>query len=154
MWNPTVVQFLVSVAIFFGPLSGYRVELELQIFEQHYGHEVVNSSGLRVRKFNRTTPVLNGTFTILKNLTNNYKCSISIAYSRLGNNQFNDYPITWNEQPFCDMMKGSYRDYQYLFLNHSNLPQVPETGLCPFPAGTYWFKNAVFTSNFVPKFLP
>ncbi|XP_055546829.1 uncharacterized protein LOC129731095 [Wyeomyia smithii] len=85
---------------------------------------------------------------------NNYKCTVKLAHSRLGNNQFNDYPIAWNDHPICDMMKSKYRDYQYIFLNHSNFPQVSETGLCPFPAGTYWFKNTVFPSNVVPEFIP
>nr|XP_029733199.1 uncharacterized protein LOC109432591 [Aedes albopictus] len=70
-----------------------------------------------------------------------------MAFSRLGNNQFNMSPMKIPEQPICEFLNGTYRDYQYVFENTSNYPRVGEEGLCPFPAGHYWVKNLGFDAT-------
>ncbi|XP_058454863.1 uncharacterized protein LOC131432543 [Malaya genurostris] len=137
-------------AVMFYPYHYCKIEVDLQRFEQTGDTTVFDARNVRVRKYNRSTPVLNGTVTVRRDLNNDFQTAVRVAYSRLGNNQFNEYPLKWPTTPFCHMMKDSYRDIQYIFANHSNFPQVSEEGLCPFPQGNYWFKDALFPINFIP----
>lgn len=41
-----------------------------------------------------------------------------------------------------------------MFLKYTNLPSVPEEGLCPFPKGTYWAKDAYVDTSVVPQAVP
>nr|XP_029733307.1 uncharacterized protein LOC115269094 [Aedes albopictus] len=121
-------------------------EITFQRFEQTMGFDILRST-YRVTKFNRTCAVLNGTMDVFEDLHNNTTVKLNIAYSRLGNNQFNISPMKIAEQPICDLLKGTYRENQYVFENVSNYPIVGEDGLCPFPAGHYWIKNMLFEAN-------
>ncbi|XP_058819313.1 uncharacterized protein LOC131682109 [Topomyia yanbarensis] len=143
-----IVLLLVAAYL---PLNYCKIEIEMQRFEQLGATSLIDATNLRIRKYNRTSPVLNGTILIHKDLNNFYEGSMKVFYSRLGNNQFNEYPLKWSPKPFCHMLNDSYRDLQHIFLNHSNFPQVSDEGLCPFPQGTYWFNNAMFPTEFIPQ---
>lgn len=52
-------------------------EIRLERVEQIGGENLLASSGLRVRKYNRTTATLNGTFSLLKDLDGTFDvCSL------------------------------------------------------------------------------
>ncbi|XP_038122320.1 uncharacterized protein LOC119770835 [Culex quinquefasciatus] len=135
-------------------LVSSELEIDLQRIEQNYGEHLVDARELRVRKINRTSHALNGTVRVAVDLDNEFRVSLSLAHSRLGNNQFNIYPMKIPEQASCVLMNGSYREYQSLLLDHSNMPQVPPEGMCPFRKGTYWFKDAIFSSTYFPPYVP
>nr|XP_029733389.1 uncharacterized protein LOC115269116 [Aedes albopictus] len=127
-------------------------EVTYQRVEQTMGFDIIRTN-FRITKFNRTCAVLNGTGELLIDLDNHYTFQIIFEHSRLGNNQFNRSPIRVPEQPVCEFMKGAYREFQYMFVNTTNYPQVGPEGLCPFPAGHYWNRNLVFDDTKVPPFM-
>ncbi|KAL9696651.1 hypothetical protein quinque_016230 [Culex quinquefasciatus] len=135
-------------------LVSSELEIDLQRIVQNYGEHLVDARELRVRKINRTSHALNGTVRVAVDLDNDYRVSLSLAHSRLGNNQFNIYPMKIPEQRNCILLNSSYREYQSLFREHSNMPQVPPEGMCPFRKGTYWFKDAIFSADHFPPYVP
>lgn len=84
--------FLVALAVL-GSLptessSEQEMNLQLERFEQIDGADIIDSSKLRVRKYNRTTFVLDGSIELFTDLDNAYEVTVKVAYSTLGNNQF------------------------------------------------------------------
>nr|XP_029733202.1 uncharacterized protein LOC109432585 [Aedes albopictus] len=72
----------------------------------------------------------------------------------MGNNQFNLSPMRIPEQPFCQFLNGTYREYESIFDGTSNYPKVGSDGLCPFPAGHYWNRDLVFDVTKLPAVTP
>uniref|UniRef100_A0A182JDP9 Uncharacterized protein n=1 Tax=Anopheles atroparvus TaxID=41427 RepID=A0A182JDP9_ANOAO len=131
-----------------------RVVLDFDRWEVYNGSAFFNMEKFRVRKYNRTLSVMNGTGELLVDLDNRYSYGVHFARSAQGNNQFNAYPMKLASKPFCDFINSYYRDYQHLFLNNTNLPFVPPEGLCPFPKGVYWAKDASVDSSVIPVVVP
>ncbi|XP_065091688.1 uncharacterized protein LOC135712672 [Ochlerotatus camptorhynchus] len=128
-------------------------DVTFQRVQQTIGFDIMKSN-LRITKLNRTCAVMNGTMNIFVNMDNRFTFQIKSAYSRLGNNQFNEYPMKIPEQPFCQFLNDSYRDYQELFKQTTNLPQVDSGGYCPLPAANYWFKHVVVKPKTMPQMIP
>ncbi|XP_053671497.1 uncharacterized protein LOC128721740 [Anopheles nili] len=147
---------VATLAVFFvDPGDGLlRVILDFDHWEVYNGSSFFNMEKFRVRKYNRTLSVMNGTGVLLVDLDNRYSYGFDFARSAQGNNQFNAYPMKLPSTPFCDFIKTYYREYQHLFLNKTNLPFVTEEGLCPFPKGTYWIKDAFIDSSVIPVVVP
>uniref|UniRef100_A0A182XHM1 MD-2-related lipid-recognition domain-containing protein n=6 Tax=gambiae species complex TaxID=44542 RepID=A0A182XHM1_ANOQN len=131
-----------------------RVILDFDRWEVNNGSAFFNMEKFRVRKFNRTLSVMNGTGVLLVDLDDRYSYGVHFARSAQGNNQFNAYPMKLAAKPFCEFVNVYYREYQHLFLKYTNLPFVPPEGLCPFPKGTYWAKDAHFDSSVIPVVVP
>ncbi|XP_053667327.1 uncharacterized protein LOC128716641 [Anopheles marshallii] len=131
-----------------------RVILDFDRWEVNNGSEFFNMEKFRVRKFNRSVSVMNGTGVLLVDLDNRYTYGVHFARSAQGNNQFNAYPMKLAAKPFCDFINTYYREYQHLFLKYTNLPFVTHEGLCPFPNGTYWVKDAYIDSSVIPVVVP
>uniref|UniRef100_A0A182KBI8 MD-2-related lipid-recognition domain-containing protein n=1 Tax=Anopheles christyi TaxID=43041 RepID=A0A182KBI8_9DIPT len=149
-----VASFTVTLLLAI-PCGGIlRVILDFDRFETVNGSAFVNTEKFRVRKYNRTLSVLNGTGELFVDLDNRYAFGLSFARSAQGNNQFNAYPMKLASKPICDFLGLYYREYQHLFLNYSNLPFVPEGGLCPFPKGKYWAKDAYIDTSVIPLVVP
>ncbi|XP_062553718.1 uncharacterized protein LOC134218825 [Armigeres subalbatus] len=128
-------------------------EITLQRIEQISGFGMLKAN-LRVTKFNRTCAVLNGTVDIFVDLDNSYSFQMKAAYSRMGNNQFNEYPMKIAERPMCHYINDTYRIFQDMLHDTTNLPLVGPEGLCPMPAGNYWFKQVKNIMNDVPPMVP
>ncbi|XP_062539156.1 uncharacterized protein LOC134207455 [Armigeres subalbatus] len=111
-------------------------------------------TNLRVAKYNRTCAVLNGTIDTLVTFDNTFTFQMKTAYSRIGNNQFNEYPMKLAEQPFCHFMNESYRTFEDKLRDSTNLPQVGPEGICSIPAGHYWFKYLRHTLDNIPSMVP
>ncbi|KFB38307.1 AGAP002855-PA-like protein [Anopheles sinensis] len=131
-----------------------RVILDFDRWEVYNGSAFFNMEKFRVRKYNRTLSVMNGTGELLVDLDNRYAYGVDFARSAQGNNQFNAYPMKLAAKPFCDFVNVYYREYQHLFLKYTNLPHVPPEGLCPFPKGAYWAKDAFIDSSVIPVVVP
>ncbi|XP_055601548.1 uncharacterized protein LOC129750608 [Uranotaenia lowii] len=144
---------LVTFSIFLDCCSK-KIELELQRVEQIGGEGFVTSN-LRVRKFNRTTAVVSGTIQYHEDLDNSFTFEMQSAYSALGNNQFNEYPMNLKKQSFCDFLNTTYREYQHLWKDSSDWIQVGPEGLCPWPKGTYTFTDLWLTdTSDIPPVVP
>ncbi|XP_039446982.2 uncharacterized protein LOC120426298 [Culex pipiens pallens] len=73
---------------------------QLERVEQ-IGGQGLSDWQIRVRKFNRTTYSLNGTAILLQDLDDSYEVGVNYAYSSLGNNQFNEYPMKLPRKKVC-----------------------------------------------------
>ncbi|XP_052865523.1 uncharacterized protein LOC128271888 [Anopheles cruzii] len=131
-----------------------KVIVDFDRWETINGSDIFNMELLRVRKFNRTVSVLNGTGILLVDLGDEYEYGVSFARSAQGNNQYNEYPMKLASRPFCEFIRTHYRDYQHVFVNFTNLPFIPPEGLCPFPKGEYWVKDAYIDSSVIPIVVP
>ncbi|XP_058828429.1 uncharacterized protein LOC131688259 [Topomyia yanbarensis] len=150
------VQLLVLIQLLIGFQIGetmYRTIGEFDRFEVEYS-ALGDFSKLRITKYNRTTPVINGTYDIAVDLDDSYELGVTCARSALGNNQYNTIPLKLSSMPVCQFFKTYAYDYQYMYLNKSNFPQVPREGMCPFPKGTYWIKNVALDASALPPVLP
>ena len=56
----------------------------------------------------------------------------------------------------CKVMVDEYVDYQYLWVNSTNLPHVARGAreFCPFPKGEYWVKELAPDASFIPPVVP
>ncbi|XP_062704740.1 uncharacterized protein LOC134287048 [Aedes albopictus] len=133
----------------------FAMELSLQRVEQTSEPDLIDATGLRVMKFNRTTAVLNGTMFITKDLDDLFEFRITVAYSRIVNNQFVEYPMKIAREKVCNVLNGSYREYQHLWAGTTNFPQITGSErYCPLPRGVYWVKNYAPDATWVPPMVP
>ncbi|KAL1384624.1 hypothetical protein pipiens_013005 [Culex pipiens pipiens] len=158
MGKSTVLTLTLLVIIFLNILtsSDAGMTVQLERIEQIGGEHMVNSTMVRVRKFNRTTFTMNGTGILLLDLDETYEANVKVAYSRLGNNQWNEYPMKIGQKNACQAMVEEYQQYQNVFINNTNLPRIPEgtKKFCPIPKGTYWFRDLAPDASFVPPVVP
>ncbi|XP_041775524.1 uncharacterized protein LOC121595545 [Anopheles merus] len=96
--------------------------VEVSRFEMLTGFDVYGST-LRVRKYNRTTIVLNGTFTSKIVLDNKYVVSTQLFHSPLGNQQFNHYPMKLPTHQLCDFVDMLHDEYGEYLVNVYNMPE-------------------------------
>ncbi|KXJ84305.1 hypothetical protein RP20_CCG012539 [Aedes albopictus] len=130
------------------------IQVQLDRFEQETGFNLADATRVRVRKFNRTTSVLDGGGDVFFDVGDNYTSTLTVAYSRLGNNQFNEYPMKISKAKVCELLNGPYKEYQHLVKDYSNLPQIGKDRLCPLPRGYYWVKNWAPDNSWVPPVVP
>ncbi|KXJ75035.1 hypothetical protein RP20_CCG012533 [Aedes albopictus] len=155
-----LIDLLLLIA---SAMAAWSVHVHFDRFVQAKGFDIANTTGIRVRKYNRTTAVLDGEGELFQDLGDDYKFTLTVAYSRLGNNQFNDrlgnnqfneYPLKIAKASVCTVLNGPYKEYQHLYKNYSNFPQVGDERICPFPLGYYWVKNWAPDGSFVPPVVP
>lgn len=81
---------------------------------------------------------------------------VNYAYSSLGNNQFNEYPMKLPRKKVCRYMVEEYREYQHVWIGSSNTPQVDKGArvFCPFPKGTYWVRDMAPEADWIPPVVP
>ncbi|XP_035777984.1 uncharacterized protein LOC118459060 [Anopheles albimanus] len=116
-------------------------------FEQQSGTDILNCTGLRVRKLNRTTTALTGSCIQKEELDNDFVISTVIMYSRLGNQQFNYSPYKIPNQRACETAKGFCREYKKWLKDVENLP---EPGECPIGKRTIIVNDGIFPSEVIP----
>ncbi|KAL9700902.1 hypothetical protein quinque_004343 [Culex quinquefasciatus] len=106
------------------------MNFQLERAEQIGGQDFADWQ-LRVRKFNRTTYSLNGTATLLQDLDESY-------------------------EKVCRYMVEEYREFQYVWAGHTNMPRVDKGArvFCPYPKGTYWVRDMAPEADWIPPVVP
>ncbi|KFB52466.1 AGAP008958-PA-like protein [Anopheles sinensis] len=140
------VLFMLSIAIL--TIDGTVIIFEK--FEQTTGFDVYGGT-LRVRKYNRTTSVLNGTFLIKVPVDNTFITDNQAYYSSLGNQQWTHYPIKLPRKGACDFLYSIYDDY-YKYIE--DIVNLPKKGECPITPREAYIINKIFPSSSLPPVLP
>ncbi|XP_052898284.1 uncharacterized protein LOC128305044 [Anopheles moucheti] len=129
-------------------VTGIKVVFEN--FVQESGYEY-GTFDIRVRKFNRTVTSLNGSVFLHQWIDNSIVFSLDLFHSRLGNQQFNHYPMKLPSSGTCDFLDNLQSTYgEYL----GPLKNIPAIGECPFSPRTIDVIDYVFPSEPVPKVMP
>lgn len=109
-------------------------------------HPLNNMDDLRIRKINRTTHALNGTFTLTVDLNEDTEVSC-LTYKKSGND-YKLLPYKFGPKPLCTFTKEE--KYFYLeFVSFTNFPPVPS---CKFRKGVYKINNYIPDIKKLPPF--
>uniref|UniRef100_A0A1S4HCY1 Uncharacterized protein n=1 Tax=Anopheles gambiae TaxID=7165 RepID=A0A1S4HCY1_ANOGA len=138
-------SFLLSVSI-----TLQVMQIDFERLEQLAGFDIYNSS-LRVRKYNRTAVALNGTIHLMVPLNESIMVTSDFFHSRLGNQQFNHYPVKFPTQQVCKFLENFYTDYSEYVDDFENLPAKGE---CPIKPCKIDILNKPFPAKAVPPFFP
>ncbi|XP_065092166.1 uncharacterized protein LOC135713015 [Ochlerotatus camptorhynchus] len=130
----------------------FGVQVMYEHFRQINGTDLLDASSVRIRKLNRTTSAMNGTFILKEPLDNSYKIGISVYYSRLGNNQFIHYPMKVPSIGVCDFFSEIYPTY-YPYLKEG-VVNFPPTTECPLTPKVVYIRDYVVSPFLVPPFVP
>ncbi|XP_055543283.1 uncharacterized protein LOC129728839 [Wyeomyia smithii] len=115
------------------------------------GADFLDIRHIRVRKFNRTVAVLDGTFDLLRQLDDRYEVYVRAAYSTLGNNQFVQYPMRLASQKICEFFRTTWAAYESYYEACCDFPAPDE---CPIVPQTFHVKNHVLDSAMLPPYVP
>ncbi|XP_037038730.1 uncharacterized protein LOC119076151 [Bradysia coprophila] len=111
----------------------------------------------KTKRFNRTTLVICGTFTINEDLSN-IDFSMKFFFSPLGNNQFMLIPYMWRREPLCDFFNKSFqKNIQPGLEKVSDVPKaVKGQPVCPlyvkktYTIEEYYLPEDMFPHHFQP----
>ncbi|XP_049284878.1 uncharacterized protein LOC125764559 [Anopheles funestus] len=129
-------------------VAGLKVSFEN--FVQHSGFEI-GSFDLRVRKFNRSTTSLNGSVILHTWIDNSIMFTLDLFHSRLGNQQFNHYPMKLPSCGTCDFLDNLQKGYGEYLEGCSNLPEIGE---CPFSPRIIDIRDKAFPKEVIPPVMP
>ncbi|XP_055543291.1 uncharacterized protein LOC129728848 [Wyeomyia smithii] len=151
MNNRPKCTLLILLVVTAAVIVSASIDVMFEKIEQVNGTHIYDLSKIRVRKFNRTIWVLDGTMDLLVDGDDRYEISVIAAYSSLGNNQFNQYPMKIAPHRLCQFFSTTWREYYSYFKDCTNFPEI---GACPVTAKQYYAKNLILDSNIFPPYLP
>ncbi|XP_050094153.1 uncharacterized protein LOC126576889 [Anopheles aquasalis] len=130
--------------------AALAIQVIFESIEHDEGFDLFKTE-LRVRKYNRTMTVANGTFAWNAPVDDSEVVSMELFHSPLGNQQFNYYPMKIPTSGVCQFMKTIHDEYSEYLNNIANMPPLDE---CPILPGKVTFQDKVFPSKAVPQMLP
>uniref|UniRef100_A0A182KFK5 Uncharacterized protein n=1 Tax=Anopheles christyi TaxID=43041 RepID=A0A182KFK5_9DIPT len=139
-------SFWVAIALHICSTCVGSINVSFESFEQTYGEDVMLYE-LRVRKFNRTATVLNGTIHLFREAHNDVQYRVDMFYSRLGNQQYNHLPMKLPSSGVCDFINNLYNIYPELTTVVTNFPAKDE---CPISVRDMHILDKEFPSKIWP----
>ncbi|XP_053673614.1 uncharacterized protein LOC128723872 [Anopheles nili] len=116
-------------------------------FEQFFGEEYIELD-LRVRKYNRTMMTLNGTIYVKQDLNDSLVFSSDVFHSRLGNQQFQHYPMHLPTSGFCEFIKNVHESYATVIADIVNIPMTDD---CPVSQRNMLVQDEEFKTEVLPE---
>ncbi|XP_035906948.1 uncharacterized protein LOC118509853 [Anopheles stephensi] len=129
--------------------SVWSIKASFERFEQFFGDEYMHFD-MRVRKYNRTAMTLNGTIFINQLMDNAMLLSSDVFLSRLGNQQFQHYPLHLPTGGLCDFFNHLHEEYASVIEDIENIPLQNE---CPITPRAMLVKDKLFPTEVLPDTL-
>uniref|UniRef100_A0A182PLD0 Uncharacterized protein n=1 Tax=Anopheles epiroticus TaxID=199890 RepID=A0A182PLD0_9DIPT len=136
----------IVITVYFCSAFVVGLKVSFDGFDQTFGENVMQID-MRVRKYNRTSSVLNGTMHLLENSDNRVQYKLDIYYSRLGNQQYNYLPMKLPTEGVCDFLNNLHVVYPEAAAMFTNFPAPNE---CPISARDIYVLDKEFPSNIWP----
>ncbi|XP_035909157.1 uncharacterized protein LOC118510884 [Anopheles stephensi] len=95
--------------------------------------------------------VLNGSFILPTWMNNTLELSLDLFHSRLGNQQFNHYPMKLPSCGICDFLDNLQMSYEKQVAELENLPAIGE---CPFSPRSVIMRDFAFPQEVVSQVMP
>ncbi|XP_053673617.1 uncharacterized protein LOC128723875 [Anopheles nili] len=143
------MTFILLLALSCSFFLAFGIKLHYEGFEQTLGQEYYVFD-LRVRKYNRTASVINGTIYIIQECGNELVFSLNVYYSRLGNQQFNHLPIHLPTSGLCEFLDNLHKFYPEIVAYFVN---APPAGECPIRFREVHVFDLEYPSQVVPSVL-
>uniref|UniRef100_A0A182QLL5 Uncharacterized protein n=1 Tax=Anopheles farauti TaxID=69004 RepID=A0A182QLL5_9DIPT len=140
---------LIVVIGYLQPAVVIGVKVNFERFEQYFGEEYADFA-LRVRKFNRTTMTLNGTIHVNQPMDDMILFQTDVFLSRLGNQQFQHYPMHLPTSGICEFWNHLHNEYPTTVASVTNAPEIDE---CPVSVRTMDIIDLDFPMEVVPESL-
>ncbi|XP_050078665.1 uncharacterized protein LOC126565522 [Anopheles maculipalpis] len=131
-------------------VSAVSLKVVFENFVQLSGFDIALLD-LRVRKYNRTMTVLNGSFIVPTWINNSLELSLDLFHSRLGNQQFNHYPMKLPSSGICDFLDNLQITYERQVATLEHLPAIGE---CPFSPRSINMYDFAFPQEVVSQVMP
>ncbi|XP_055618089.1 uncharacterized protein LOC129763243 [Toxorhynchites rutilus septentrionalis] len=148
IYAPILILFLAPTH---GVLGHSNFDVMFDKIDQLNGTDLLDLAKLRVRKFNRTISILDGSMELRKDVDDRTELSVRLAYSSKGNNQFNEYPMKIAPQKICQFFNSTWREYYSYFNETTNFPEIGE---CPVMAKVFTVKNHILDASMFPPYMP
>uniref|UniRef100_A0A4Y0BQL7 MD-2-related lipid-recognition domain-containing protein n=1 Tax=Anopheles funestus TaxID=62324 RepID=A0A4Y0BQL7_ANOFN len=138
--------FWIIILLYYCSATVCCIKINFESIEQTFGEDFMVCD-VRVRKFNRTSSVLNGTFYVLHDTTNDVKYQVDMYYSRLGNQQYNYMPMKLPSAGICAFVNNLHSSFPEIAAIFVNFPGVNE---CPITAREIHVLDQEFPSTMWP----
>ncbi|XP_050078913.1 uncharacterized protein LOC126565750 [Anopheles maculipalpis] len=127
----------------------FSIKVSFERFEQYFGDEYMHFD-LRVRKYNRTEMTLNGTIFVNQPVDDTIMFASDIFLSRLGNQQFQHYPLHLPTSGLCEFKNHLHEEYPSTIAGIANMPKIGE---CPFTPRAMHIQDKTFPTEVLPDSL-
>uniref|UniRef100_A0A182V6C8 Uncharacterized protein n=1 Tax=Anopheles merus TaxID=30066 RepID=A0A182V6C8_ANOME len=142
-WQYRILLLVTSIMV------TVAIQANFERLEQPSGKEYVDYD-LRVRKFNRTAVTLNGTININQIMDNTMIFSSNTFLSRLGNQQFQHYPMHLPTHGLCELIKHLHGEYTAAIEDIVNVPSASE---CPIEKRAMYVPDKIVPMDVIPDSL-
>lgn len=102
--------------------------------------------------------LVNGSLIILDDMDDeNFGFTVEMYTSPNGDGNYKKMAMDVPRTQVCEGFKKFYKEFvqpSFTYGENSNIPYIGEDGLCPIPAGEYYFKDIEFNTDAWPNQMP
>ncbi|XP_053665454.1 uncharacterized protein LOC128714606 [Anopheles marshallii] len=145
VWKHCLLLCMVAACV----QPSFGVKASFERFEQFFGQEYIDFD-LRVRKYNRTEMTLNGTIFVNQPIDDTIVFSTDVFLSRLGNQQFQHYPMHLPTSGLCEFLDHLHEEYPAFIIDIAYIAQPSE---CPVTERAMHIQDKLFPTEVLPESL-